>query len=138
MNTEKEVENVEKKETTKEITVKVFTRDTLTIIQIGSTIYGPFGKTKFLSEKEVEERIQELAVHEIQNFNVAINHYDSLLEFECKYFALRFFAGQVILHIEDKHYPEYNWIQTFEIANEEATKLLQYIIARAETVSFNL
>ena len=126
----------EKNETKK--TIKVFVRDTFVVIQIGTSIYSAFGVTNFSSEKEVEERIQELSLVEIDNFNVSIIHYDSLLEIASKYFSLRLYKKTAILYLEDKSHPEYTtWNKHFELKNEEALLLFKYFLSHAENISFD-
>jgi len=132
------IEEIEKKENEQQETIKVFVRDTLTLIQLGTALYGPFGVSRFNTEEEVKERVQTLSVHEVQTFDVELNHYDALLEFATKYFALRIYAGKFVLFVEDKKYPEYNWVQKFNITSEEATKLLKHVISHAEKISFDL
>ena len=131
-----EIENVKKE---KDLTVKVFSRDTLSLVQIGTSLYGPFGVSHFNTEEEVDKQIQELSVEEVQEFDVAINHYESLIEYECKNFSLRLYKKQYILVVVDKKHPEYDdWEKKFILTKEEADMLLQYICKHTESIYFNL
>jgi len=120
-----------------ERTVKVFSRNTTTWVQIGTAVYTALGVSHFESEKDVESYFQNHSLNdfEIKNFHVTINHYDYLIEISCKYFELRLFPKNFVLHIEDKAPPEF--VKNFSISNEEAFLLLKSIIARAETFSIN-
>jgi len=131
--------SVEKEKETKE-KIKVFSRNSFTWLKIGKKIYTPFGVSNFSSEEEVEEYFRSISLYEyeIKNFHVTIIPYDTLIEFSCKYFALRLNSRNFFLHLEDKAHPEYTWVRNFGISSEEAFLLLNYVFSRAEKISSEL
>jgi len=133
------MKEIEKNENETKETIKVFARDTFVVVQIGTSIYSPFGVSHFDNEKEVEERIQELSLTEIHNFNVSIIHYNSFIEVTSKYFSLRLYPqAKAILYLEDKSHPEYTtWNKHFELKNEEALLLFKYFLSHAENISLD-
>jgi len=127
---------IRKVENEPEKTVKVFSRNTFTWVQIGTTVYTPFGVSHFASEREVENYFSNLSLNEeTKIFHVSIILYETFVVLSVESFELRLYSKDFILHIEDKEDPKN--IQNFDISNQ-ALLLLKYVVSRAEKISFDL
>jgi len=138
--TEKEVENEKENEATNEI--KVFANnDSFTMLQIGNCLCSALGYSnppKEEIEKSIQKSIQKFSLNKIKNFDVTIIPFNTFIIFSTKYFELRLFDDKAILYLEEKKYPEHNWMQKFTLTSDDATKLLQYIFSHAKKVSLDI
>jgi len=137
---EKEVKNEKENETTNEI--KVFANsDSFTMLQIGNCLCSALGyshQQKEELEKSIQQSIQKFSLNEIKNFDVTIIPFNTFIVFSTKYFELRLFDDKAILYLEEKKYPEHNWMQKFTLTSDEARDLLQYIFSHAKKVSVDI
>jgi len=138
--TEKEVKNEPENEATNEI--KVFANnDSFAMLQVGNCLCSALGYStppKEEIEKSIQKSIQKFSLNEIKNFDVTIIPFNTFIVFSTKYFELRIYDDKAILYLEEKKYPEHNWMQKFTLTSDEARDLLQYIFSHAKKVSVDI
>jgi len=121
-----------------EKTVKVFSRNFFTWIQIGTTVFTPYGASQEHDEKDVEEYFRSISLEgELKHFKITIYHYDTYVILDAEYFDLWLNRWGAVLHMEDKN-PQNASVQNFKISEHDALLLLNYIFARAEKITIDL
>jgi len=120
-----------------EKTVKVFSRNSFTWIQIGTTVYTPYGASQESDEKDVEEYFRNISLEgfEIKRFKITIYHYDTYVILDAEYFDLWLNRWGAVLHME---YKKDRSVQNFKISEHDALLLINYIYSFADKITIDL